>query len=132
MLRFEHENLIYILYGKTIFRGYELIMFTIILHDKNNNEVERLFLEGNEVYLQRDDERSFPELSELSDSSYDTFGQDAMSDLVSELISVRNMLNTSFEKNHIDDIIRLAIICKNKVGFTLTFTPFAGYVPPPL
>ena len=38
-------------------------MFTIILHDKDNNEVERLFLEGNEVYLQRDDECSFPELS---------------------------------------------------------------------
>ncbi len=101
-------------------------MFTIILQNTKNDEIERVSVVGNELYLQQEDETAFPYLSELSDSSYDVFGQSDMGDLIEELKKIRKILLEDHHKEHVDKIIDLALCCMNTTGYRLCFTPFGG------
>ncbi len=80
-----------------------------ILQNTKNDEIERVSVTGNELYLQQEDETAFPCLSELSDSSYDVFAQGDMGDLTEELKKIRNILLDDHHKEHVDKIIDLAL-----------------------
>ena len=99
-------------------------MFTIILQNTKNDEIERVSAVGNELYLQQEDDTAFPYLSELSGSSYDVFDQSDMVNLIEELKKIRKILLDDNNRQHIDKIIDLALHCMNSTGYKLCFTPF--------
>jgi hypothetical protein len=101
-------------------------MFTIILKNKENDEIERVSLADNELYLQQEDEVEFPYLSELSGSSYDVFDHSDMNDLIAELKKIRSTLLDENHKMHVDKIIDLALCCMKTTEFRIYFTPFGG------
>ncbi len=101
-------------------------MFTIILQNTKNDEIDRVSAVGNELYLQQEDETVFPYLSELSDCSYDIFAQSDMGDLIEDLNKIRNIVLGDPHREHIDRIIVLALRCMNTPGYKLCFTPFGN------
>ncbi len=99
-------------------------MFTIILQNTKNDELERVSVAGNELYLQQEDETAFPYLSELSGCSYDVFDHSDMGYLIEELKKIRKILLDDHHKEHVDKIIDLALCCMTTPGYRLCFTPF--------
>ncbi len=101
-------------------------MFTIILQDKENKEIKRVFSKNNEKFLLRVNSEKFTLLSELSGSSYDVFGSNHMQQLIKELMDIKISLSNEKEIEHVDKIIVLVTECK-KYGYKLCFTPFGRF-----
>jgi hypothetical protein len=97
-------------------------MITVILENAANLELARICHPGNEGHLVRH-EPSYPLLSLLSEVAYDVFGHSDMTALIDELEHVRNG-TFGGDRAHIEQVIKLAILCRDQAGSTLTFTPF--------
>lgn len=96
--------------------------FIIILEDATSRSLATASFAGNERVLCQDDEALFPLLSRLDVSSYDTFSETEMSELMAELA----LLEPESEemRKHIEDIRGLAEKCRTTAGTALSFTPF--------
>ncbi len=96
-------------------------MITVILADSSARVIQKVSLEGNEKALFRSDLKL---LGELDSYSYSTFSAEDMDQIIGELSLAKESLSDLLMKNHISEIIKLALICKNKDASTITFTPF--------
>lgn len=97
-------------------------MFTIILETKTEERLAKVSHLLNEKYLLQTDHH-YKILSELSNVDYDVFGREDMEQLISELQQLKKDLDKESVK-HIDEIIQLAIRCKDTPDCYLVFTPF--------
>ena len=97
-------------------------MITVILENRNGEEVTRTFRLGNEAYLIRNDD--FELLGGISEVEYDVFSAGDMPKLLRELTAIKAMLERTEEAHHIDEIISLADTCRFNTDLVLTFTPF--------
>ena len=97
-------------------------MITIILENKDNQIVAKCGKTGNELYLIRN-ESEFPKLSLLSEIDYDVLAELDMPELIDELEALRPRVSKE-NQFHIDEIIKLAIRCRDEDELTLIFTPF--------
>ena len=98
-------------------------MITAILEDSADRILATCSNIGNEQYLlQRTP--GFVLLSELSEIDNDVFESSDMPLLIEELKLIRETLEKAAQA-HVDDLIGLAIRCRDGNGLTLAFTPFA-------
>jgi hypothetical protein len=96
-------------------------MITIILEDSESKIVKKTSLVGNEKVLLCPD---LGILSRLDAFSYDVFSADEMDEVIQAITKARLAVSDSEMLKHLEEIVRLAIQCKNVKGATLTFTPF--------
>lgn len=97
-------------------------MITVILESPTRQEIARCSKAGNESFLIRGKD-SFRILALLNGVDYDVFDHRDMPELIGELVALRESVSDD-EQVHIDDIVRLATLCRDEKGATLTFTPF--------
>ncbi|MDM5280266.1 hypothetical protein QUF95_22950 [Paenibacillus silvae] len=98
-------------------------MFKIILESVDGEQLDKVFEDGNDKYLQQDEDE-FEMLGELSTCSYDVYTSKDMDLLILELERLKELLLDSNEIKHIEEIILLAYKCKNLESGRLIFTPF--------
>ncbi|PZT52716.1 hypothetical protein [Paenibacillus silvae] len=98
-------------------------MFKIILESVDGEHLDKVFEDGNDKYLQQDEDE-FEMLGELSTCSYDVYTSKDMDLLILELERLKELLLDSNEIKHIEEIILLAYKCKNLENGRLIFTPF--------
>ena len=97
-------------------------MITAILETKDGEIIGRSGRPGNEQFLIRH-ESDFSKLSLLSDIDYDVFAKSDMVELIGELMALQKTVGQQ-DQLHIDEIIKMAVRCRDEEGLTLTFTPF--------
>lgn len=96
-------------------------MITIILEDKSSVCLQKIALPGNEKVLLCP---NLKHLGSLDSFSYSVFSKDEMDELIDEVNIVRQGISDEAMIAHLNEIVKLALLCKNKSGTTLTFTPF--------
>ncbi len=96
-------------------------MITIILEDSESRVVKKTSLVGNEKILLCSD---LGILSRLDAFSYDVFSAEEMDEVIQAIEKAKLAVSDSEMLKHLEEIVRLAIHCKNVKGATLTFTPF--------
>jgi len=98
-------------------------MFTVILEDKSGKELLRFGRAGHERYLVREG-AEYPLLSQLDVSSYGVFSQAQARQLHSEFSSILNSLHDVNERQHVQDLVQLALRAANVTDARVTFSPF--------
>lgn len=102
-----------------------LMRISIILEYKNDRAdgvIERITRDGNSAYLVKgEDNKDYPYLAEVENYDYSVFDCTDMDAIIKELQSVKNNLSDVGDRKHIDDIIRLALKCKNDSNKVLVF-----------
>lgn len=99
-------------------------MITIILENDRNEILAKIGEPDNRnILLRHTDDDAYKILSEISDCDYEIVLSEDMSQLVSELESIKSEL-TEKQISHVNEIIKLAKIAQNRNGYALTFTPF--------
>jgi hypothetical protein len=101
-------------------------VISIIYHNPETLETERVEAPGNESYLVTSDP-SRPYLSEASSVDEDVFTSADMAPLIRELEDVKCSVSASAAE-HVDDIIALAEKCRYCAESVLMFTPFGSYL----
>jgi hypothetical protein len=101
-------------------------MMTFILHTTSGRELARVSQEGNDYLFTSDS--SFPLLSQIEIVDPAAFGPSDMPALIDELNLLAGRLNNSEAEGHIEEIIRLALRCKNEEGTWMLGTPFGNDV----
>jgi len=102
-------------------------MITIILENKNENELGRTSELSNVEYLIQDNEREYVYLSRLSEVDYDVFSKNEIPGLIYELVRVRENLISPNQIEHLNQIIELAKKCWDADGDAiLIFTPWGN------
>lgn len=104
-------------------------MITILLVDKNEDEVTRISEKSNADYLiqakgSRNGEEKFNHLGWVDEYSPTLFSRDKMPGLIHELLLLKQQVSHPEHIHHIDDIIQLARLCHKLPGTALIFTPF--------
>ncbi len=112
-------------------------MITILLVDKNENEVTRISeksaglspSKSNSGYLiqaegSRNGEEKFNYLGWVDEYSPTLFSRDKMPGLIHELLLLKQQVSHPEQIHHLDDIIQLARLCHKLPGTALIFTPF--------
>lgn len=97
-------------------------MITVLLESKNDEVVGTAGKAENDRFLVQNDP-TFPKLSLLSGCSCDVFAAADMPQLIHELKMLRRTIGEQ-NQAHIDEVIDLAVRCRDGEGMTLTFTPF--------
>ncbi len=97
-------------------------MITAILETKDGEVIGRCGRAGNEHYLIRR-EPHFTKLSLLSEIDYDVFTKSDMAEMISELMALRKAVSKQ-DQLHVNEIMKMAVRCRDEDGLTLTFTPF--------
>ncbi len=98
-------------------------MFKIILESVDAKQLDKVYEKNNVNYLVRDEE-NFEILGELSTCGYDVFSSDDMDKLLLELERLKEKVHEVLAVKHIEEIISLAVRCKETKGSRLIFTPF--------
>ncbi|HYX33684.1 MAG TPA: hypothetical protein VE954_11265 [Oligoflexus sp.] len=96
-------------------------MITVVLEEGNSQVLRTTSLEGNERVLLGAD---LGILSRLDEFSYDVFCEGDMGAVIEGVQKAKLLTSDAKMLSHLEEIIRLAIHCKNVKGATLTFTPF--------
>ena len=104
-------------------------MITILLVDKNEDEVTRISEKSNADYLiqaegSRNGEEQFNHLGWIDAYIPTLFSRDKMPGLINELLRLKQQVSHPEHIHHIDDIIQLARLCHKLPGTALIFTPF--------
>ena len=97
----------------------------ILEHKENANPtdiMESVSKGGNVEYLAKGEGNpNFPYLSQVESYDHAVFSPLRMDGIIKELLVVRDEVADSYDKAHIDDIIRLAERCKNTPDTVLVF-----------
>ena len=99
--------------------------FTVILEDSSDKELARCSHAGNEKYLMRSGD-AYPILSQPDLHSYDVFSHSQATQLHVELLSLLAELHNAEDREHVQELARLALRAANMKGATITFTPFSA------
>lgn len=99
-------------------------MITVILLNGLDEEIERVYSNGNEKYLFGLNSDIYPMLSQLDDNSYDVFSGDNARRVYKELLILTKNINCIECQKHLNELCRLAKIATNDKGKILMFTPF--------
>jgi hypothetical protein len=99
-------------------------MITIILENDKNEVLAKIGEPDNRsILLRHTDDDAYKILSEISECDYEIVLSEDVSQLITELESIKPEL-TEKQTFHVNEIIKLAKIAQNKNGYALTFTPF--------
>jgi len=97
-------------------------VITAVLQDNIHQTLEICSRAGNERYLLQSGD-GYRTLSELCQVDNAVFARSDMTGLIDELNVLRQGLNPA-DQEHVDEIIRLAMRCRDEDGLILAFTPF--------
>ena len=100
-------------------------MITILLVDKNEDEVTRISEKSNSGYLIQ--EEKFNYLGWVDEYSPTLFSREKMPSLINELLLLKQEVSHPEHIHHIDDIVQLARLCHKLPGTALIFTPFGEF-----
>ena len=98
-------------------------MITIILIDKNRQELSRVSEKSNFDYLIRE-EGWFDYLTSVDEYSPSLFRRNDMQGLINELLLLKDQLSNPEHIRHIDDIVQLARRCQQCPETALFVTPW--------
>ena len=102
-------------------------MITIILENGENQIIEKVEALGNRDYFLKPlNAKTYPILSEVSDSDNEIVSSEQMPQLIEELENLKLSVASS-QKKQIDDVIRLAKACEINQNHFLIFTPFGSF-----
>ena len=99
----------------------------IVLRNKRQDDIwgsllKSIAKEDNYKYLEKgDDNPDFPCLSEVETCDHAFFDCTDMEQLIRELLTVRDEVSDLSDKEHIDEIIGMAEICKKDPDLVLIF-----------
>lgn len=107
-----------------------MIMFTVVLLDKESNKlIQKVYARDND-YLSLEEKpgaANYAKLAEVSEYDIAVFGSSDMTNLISELEMLKTSLNEE-QIFHINEVIKLAELCQQDDKYVLGFTPFGSFL----